>query len=115
MTPAGKADPNFQVLARIERDLRSLRDAKGRALRVVTIPSPGLVRDAAGDAMPASYVNYYIANTAVVVPSYGVPNDDAAREAVAQLFPSRRAISVPARELLEGGGAFHCISQQVPA
>jgi agmatine deiminase len=115
MSSAGQDDPNRQVLAKIERDLRSFRDAKGRALRVTTIPSPGVVRDADGEAMPASYVNFYIANTTAVVPAYGVPNDEAARAGVAKLFPARRTVSVPARDLLEGGGAFHCITQQVPA
>lgn len=115
MSPAGKDDPNREVLAEIEHDLLSFRDAKGRALRVTTIPSPGLVRDAEGEAMPASYVNFYVANTTVIVPAYGVPNDEAARADVAKLFPTRRAVSAPARDLLEGGGAFHCISQQEPA
>ncbi|HEX5854008.1 MAG TPA: agmatine deiminase family protein [Thermoanaerobaculia bacterium] len=115
MGPARQDDANRQVLVEIERDLRSFRDAKGRALNVMTIPSPGVVRDADGEAMPASYVNFYIANTTVVVPAYGVPNDEAARAGVARLFPTRRAVSVPARDLLEGGGAFHCITQQEPA
>ncbi|MFI5198071.1 MAG: agmatine/peptidylarginine deiminase [Thermoanaerobaculia bacterium] len=115
MGPTGQDDPNRKVLADVEHDLRSFRDAKGRALDVTTIPSPGLVRDAEGKPMPASYVNFYIANTTVIVPAYGVPNDGAARAGVAKLFPTRRAVSIPARHLLEGGGAFHCISQQVPA
>jgi agmatine deiminase len=115
MSPAGKDDPNRKVLAAVEHDLRSFRDAKGRALDVTTIPSPGLVRDSNGETMPASYVNFYIANTTVIVPAYGVPNDEAARVDVAKLFPTRRAVSAPARDLLEGGGAFHCISQQEPA
>jgi agmatine deiminase len=114
MAPSGADDPNSGVLLRIACDLPKMRDAAGRALRVVTIPSPGLVPDADGEPMPASYVNFYIANTTVVVPAYGVPNDEAARAAIGALFPGRRAVSVPARQLLEGGGAFHCISQQVP-
>jgi agmatine deiminase len=96
------------------RDLAKMRDAAGRPLNVTTVPSPGLVTDPDGEVMPASYVNFYIANTTVVVPAYGVPNDEAARKAIGALFPRRRAVSIPARQLLEGGGAFHCISQQVP-
>jgi agmatine deiminase len=51
----------------------------------------------------------------VIVPAYGAPNDEAARAGVAKLFPTHRVLSVPAKDLLEGGGAFHCITQQVPA
>ncbi len=115
MRADGNGDPNRDALLRVARDLASFRDAAGRELEVVEIPSPGLVLDPRGEVMPASYVNFYIANTTVVVPAYGVPNDEAARAGVAKLFPGRRALSVPARELLEGGGAFHCITQQVPA
>ena len=114
MAPAGDDDPNHRVLLQIVRDLAKMRDAAGRPLNVTTIPSPGLVTGPDGEVMPASYVNFYIANTTVVVPAYGVPNDEAARRAVGALFSGRRAVSIPARQLLEGGGAFHCISQQVP-
>lgn len=115
MSPEGEADPNRTALLQIARDLSQMRDAQGRPLKVVTIPSPGLVPDAGGEPMPASYVNFYIANTTVVVPAYGVPNDEIARARIGTLFPGRRTVSLPARQLLEGGGAFHCISQQVPA
>jgi agmatine deiminase len=81
----------------------------------VNVPSPGLVTDGDGKTLPASYVNFYVANTTVIVPAYGAPNDEAARAGVAKLFPTHRVLSVPAKDLLEGGGAFHCITQQVPA
>jgi agmatine deiminase len=115
MCPSGSSDPNAKALLGVDADLRSFRDARGRRLKIVNMPAPGLVTDGAGQAMPASYVNFYVANTTVIVPAYGVPNDEAAREAIAELFPGRRTVSVPARDLLEGGGAFHCISQQEPA
>jgi agmatine deiminase len=83
-------------------------------LEVVALPSPGLVeRD--GEIIPASYMNFYIGNAAVIVPLYGAPNDNAAVEAIQQLFPDRTAIGLRADHVLTGGGSFHCISQQVPA
>jgi agmatine deiminase len=114
MRPSGSFDPNAKTLLEIERDLCSFWDARGRRLRVVTIPSPGRVVDEEGQVMPASYVNFYIGNRAVVMPAYGSPYDEEARAAVAKLFPGRRTVSVSAKRLLTGGGAFHCITQQQP-
>ena len=104
---AGEDDPNAAVYA----------DAKARAeafgLEVVPLPSPGLaLRDE--EIIPASYMNFYIGNAAVVVPLYGAANDEAAVEAIGALFPDRKAIGFRADHVLTGGGSFHCISQQVP-
>ena len=114
MYPSGPDDPNREALRAVEKDLRSFRDAAGRKLEVVPIPSPGLVANGEGEPMPASYVNFYVGNRAVVVPVYGAPSDARAVDAIASLFPGRRAVGVLARDLLGGGGAFHCISQQQP-
>jgi agmatine deiminase len=100
-------DPNAQAYADAAE---ALLDAD---LEVVAIPSPGKVeRD--GEIIPASYMNFYIGNAAVVVPLYGAPNDAAAVEAIQALFPERKAIGLRADHILTGGGSFHCISQQVP-
>ena len=82
-------------------------------LEVVAIPSPGLI-EIDGEAIPASYMNFLIGNAAVVVPQYGAPNDAAAVESLAELFPDRHVVGLRADHILTGGGSFHCISQQVP-
>jgi agmatine deiminase len=114
MRASGGNDPNADVLAAIARGLASFRDARGRRLAVVEIPSPGPVLDDEGDVMPASYVNFYIGNRSVVVPAYGTRHDDEALKALEPLFPGRRLVPVSAKELLAGGGAWHCITQQEP-
>lgn len=106
--PTGEDDPNADVYGEAAA---ALLDAD---LAVTAIPSPGKVeRD--GDIVPASYMNFLIGNAAVVVPLYGAPNDDAAVEAIAALFPDHQVIGLRADHILTGGGSFHCISQQVPA
>jgi len=102
-------DPNREVLRAL------VRDASAHGLEVVRVPSPGRIVDAEGRVMPASYVNFYISNAVVVVPTYGSPFDDEAVERIGALFPGRRTVGVDALAILSGGGAFHCITQQKPA
>lgn len=103
-----KDDPNRDVLM----------DAHDRArdfgLDVVGIPSAGRIeRD--GEIVPASHMNFYIANKVVVVPTYGGASDGAAVSAIAALFPGRDCVGLRADHILTGGGSFHCITQQQPA
>jgi agmatine deiminase len=111
---AAPGDPNRDALDGVLADLRVARAASGERLEVVTVPSPGAVEDAAGNLMPASYMNFYIANTTVVVPVYGAPTDDAAVSAIATMFPTRRAVAVDGKAVVVGGGGFHCTTQQQP-
>jgi agmatine deiminase len=106
---AGSDDPN----ADIYEDAR-VRAAAFGGIEIVDLPSPGRI-EMDGEIVAASYMNFYIGNTVVVVPTYGVANDAAAVEALAALFPDRRSVGVPARGIIAGGGSFHCSSQQVPA
>jgi agmatine deiminase len=102
-------DPNAAVYADAASRLRAA------GLDIVTLPSPGRIEGADGDLVPASYMNFYIGNAAVVVPQYGAAGDPTAVELVQALFPDRRTVGLRADHILTGGGSFHCISQQVPA
>lgn len=107
-------DPNHAQLEDIAKHLAGFVDAQGRKLRVVRVPSPGKILSDDGMIMPASYLNFYIGNSTVVVPTYGSPFDAEAVARIAELFPNRRTVGVSAISILLGGGAFHCITQQEP-
>lgn len=104
----GRDDPNRDALLGIISDLEAAK------LEVLTVPSPGAVEDAAGNLMPASYMNFYLANTTVVIPTYGVDADHRAVSAIAAMFPGRRAVALDGKSVVVGGGAFHCSTQQQP-
>jgi agmatine deiminase len=113
-TPSGADDPHAERLREAAEALKAMTDAGGRRLDVIEIPSPGRVEDEDGQVLPASHMNYVIGNRAVVVPTYGTPSADAAVAVIATLFPNRRVVGLPARAILSGGGAFHCITQHQP-
>lgn len=114
MSPFGENDPNRDVLDQIAADLRSMKDAAGRSLEVIQIPSPGLVTDDDGEAIPASHMNFIIGNASVVMPHYGTPSADAALRGLAAAFPRHRVVGIQSTAILTGGGSFHCITQQEP-
>jgi agmatine deiminase len=124
-------DPQHAISLDARRRLEAATDARGRSLEVQVLHQPGPLymteeeargRDhvegslprPAGDRMAGSYVNFYAANDRVVLPLLDERWDEAAGEALEGLFPDRRVVGVPAREILLGGGNIHCITQQVP-
>jgi agmatine deiminase len=81
---------------------------------IVTLPMPKkIVREDL--RLPASYANFYIANTSVLVPTFADPGDEIAIATLQQLFPDRRVIGIDCREVIWGLGTFHCLTQQQPA
>ena len=107
-------DPNRDTLDAIAAKLATAVDASGQRLRVVRIPSPGRVLGADDQVVPASYMNFYIGNARVLMPAFGTAWDEPARAALQALFPQREVIACSARAILEGGGTFHCMTQQEP-
>ena len=107
------ADENYAALADNLRRLRAAADEQGRPLDIVTLPMPlAIYYD--DRRLPASYMNFYIANGLVIVPQFAVPTDAVAVETLARLFPDRRVCGLRAVELAWGLGTFHCITQQQP-
>jgi agmatine deiminase len=112
----GCADPDDPQHAAVQENLARLRaatDARGRALEVVELPMPARP-EFRGRRLSPSYVNFYVANGAVVMPAFGDPADGAARDVLARLFPKRRIVPVPTLELAKADGNIHCITQQQP-
>jgi agmatine deiminase len=111
-----EADPNDENYEPLQENLARLRAMKidGRAIDVVTLPMPKkIVRE--GLRLPASYANFYIANSCVLVPTFADPADDIALSILRECFPDRRVIGIDCRELIWGLGTFHCLTQQQPA
>lgn len=109
-----RADVNHALLAENLARLRAMTDLDGRRLRVVPLPMPRPVYFE-GDRLPASYLNFYIGNGAVLVPTFNDPADRVALGRLAELFPDREVVGIHAGDLILGLGAIHCITQQEPA
>ncbi|WP_162011134.1 agmatine deiminase [Streptococcus sp. S784/96/1] len=125
-------DPQYDMSLANLKVLESETDAKGRPLTVykMHIPDKTQVIDEhdllgyqfaegedereLGERLAASYVNFYITNDAVLVPQFNDPKDKMACELLQELFPYRRIVGIPARDILLGGGNIHCITQQIP-
>ena len=110
----GRDDPNAEIYDETARLLAGMTNARGAPLQVARIVSPGRMETEEGALIPASHMNFIIANTAVVVPIYDEASGAFAVEALRSLFPERTVIGLSSRALLTGGGSFHCISQQEP-
>lgn len=109
-----RADDDFEPLHENLAKLREMRDQDGAPLRVVTLPMPSPVFFA-GQRLPASYANFYIANGLVLVPTFNDPNDRIALNTLAEAFPDRKVVGIACRDLVLGLGTLHCLTQQQPA
>jgi agmatine deiminase len=113
LATADRQAPSYEALADNLARLRAVR-IDGKPLEIVELPLPDPVMFE-GKMLAAGYANFVIANDLVVVPVYDCQEDDRALAILRDVFPDRRAIGLSAVQLLRGGGAFHCVTQQQPA
>lgn len=124
-------DPQYEMSLSCFSILEQETDAKGRRIKVHKLPLPSPIymkkeecdgidwfedepTRQEGERLAASYVNFYIANDAIVMPGFEDPNDSVAKEILESIFGERKVIQIPARDILIGGGNIHCITQQIP-
>jgi agmatine deiminase len=107
------ADPQHAAVHENLTRLRAATDARGRALEVVELPMPARP-EFRGRRLSPSYVNFYVANGAVVMPAFGDPADEVARDVLTRLFPRRTIVPVTTLALAKADGNVHCVTQQQP-
>ncbi|HET7789812.1 MAG TPA: agmatine deiminase family protein [Gemmatimonadales bacterium] len=110
---ADPRDANYAPLAENRERLQGLVTEDGSKIEVVDLPMPApLVFD--GQRLPASYANFYVANAAVLVPTFNDPKDREALGILAEVFPDRPVVGIHAVDLVWGLGTIHCLTQQEP-
>lgn len=113
---ADPIDPRHAIMAENRRVLETETDAKGRRLNLIPIAEAPRSSLPPGETEYCrSYVNFYIANGAIISPAYGIPEDLQVAETLRQAYPNRAIVQVPLKNLFRGGGGIHCITQQEPA
>ncbi len=112
-TPSGRDDPNAAILDAIARQLDSARDAAGKPLTVVRIPSPGFVEHVEGGPAAASHMNWIAGPKHLVMPAYNA-HADAAVKALQAACADRVVAASASSAILTGGGSFHCVTCNEP-
>jgi len=112
---ADPQDPRFSIMAENRRVLETETDARGRRFDVLPIvEAPRSVVPPGEEGYCRSYVNFYIANGAIIAPAYGIAEDASAFETLRLAYPDRAVVPVALKDLFRGGGGIHCITQQEP-
>ena len=109
-----REDARFEILRENRRALELATDARGRAFDIIPIEEADRELSV-GERYCRSYVNFYIANGAVIAPAYGVPSDARVEAVLRGAFPDRAIVMLPIGAIAIGGGGFHCVTQQQPA
>lgn len=109
-----RRDENYELLKENRRRLKAATDLQGRKLQIIDLPLPRPVAFQRR-RLPASYANFYIANSVVLVPTFNDPQDRIALNVIAEAFPKREVVGIYCGDLVWGLGTIHCMTQQQPA
>ena len=113
--PASHSHPEYEPVRQAMRTLSAARDSNGRQFELIPLPQPEKQRLSwSGRLLQASYVNFFLANGAIIMPAFGDRHDDTARAILSQAFPGRDIMQIDAIDIVQGGGGIHCITQQEP-
>jgi agmatine deiminase len=107
-------DEHYEALQKMEAELQSFKQLNGEPYNLIALPWPDACFDEAGNRLPATYANFLIINGAVLVPTYGLPQDQAALDILKPVFPDREIIGINCRTLIEQHGSLHCVTMQYP-
>jgi agmatine deiminase len=113
ITDVSDVSDNYLSLKRNYEILKRSKDQEGEPLNVEPLSMPKKL-EVGGDKLPASYANFYIGNSAVLVPTFGDRNDDMALTKISDFFPQREIVGINCTHLVQGFGAIHCVTQQQP-
>ena len=109
-----KNDEHYTALQAMEKELKNFRTAHKKPYRLIPLPMPEACYAEDGHRLPATYANFLIINGAVLVPTYGVKQDDKALAILTSCFPDRKIIGINCRILIEQHGSLHCATMQYP-
>jgi agmatine deiminase len=117
MVESDPADDNYKILKKNLELLQNYKDASGERLNIVPIEMPKTVVLGEGESrLPASYANFYIGNSVVLLPIFGdKKKDQRAIATLSDLFPERKVVPIECTALVGGFGGIHCVTQQQPA
>lgn len=107
-------DEHFSALSEMKKELHRFKNFEGKPYNLVELPFPDVCFDDEGNRLPATYANFTIINGAVLVPIYGLPQDNEALVLLKGCFPEKEILGINCRVLIEQHGSLHCVTMQYP-
>lgn len=108
-------DPHYKELSMMEDELMKLRTAEGNPYNLVALPFPDPIYDENGERLPATYANFLITDTQILLPVYNQPANDLLASQIMQIvFPERKIVTIDCTPLIRQHGSLHCVTMQLP-